>query len=496
MEPVAGRWRWPLLALWAFAVMLAQAALLPRAAMAQSANQIFEQGLNAFDQSDFGRAAGLFKQACDAGVPNACSNLAVLYMTGRGVEAEPARGIAMFDAACRLGSAEGCDNAKTARSRAAAAAARAAAKPVVKASTVAGSVQACLDGSQGDCMRAGEAYSFGKGVAKDFVAARPMVERACLGGHAVSCYYAGSNFEIDDGGPPDLVKAGLYYEKACEGRVVRSGCGNLGRFYELAENFELSAVAYGKVCSDEEIEYCRKQGQVLHKMGRIAEALPLLERACAADNGGACSLLGYVQADMEDWANANASYAKACRLGETEQCAYSKQLARDFAAREAWHAERGAERAEVAKLIQSGNTARAADYAVYQLRSGPLASEVVQSAMRSNKMGAFNTQTLYVLASWFRSGPVSGAVNAELRARGTGLEGTFGKGTNAPGMAEARWKAQNGDSASYSNYRPSQSSTPKPATLSSADAASQTRNRYRTAHCQMPSSPKNSSVCR
>jgi hypothetical protein len=112
-------------------------------------------------------------------------------------------------------------------------------------------------------------------------------------------------------------------------------------------------------------------------------------------------------------------------------------------------------------------------------------------------MGSLNTQTLYVLASWFRDGAVAGAVSAELRGRGTGLEGTFGTGTNQPGMAEARWRAANGGGTSaYSSYRPEPSSTLAPPVLSSADAASQTRSRYRTAHCEMANSPRNSPACR
>ncbi|MDP2765496.1 MAG: hypothetical protein Q8O54_11755, partial [Brevundimonas sp.] len=422
-------------------------------------------------------------------------NLAVLYMTGRGVAADPTRGIAMFDAACRLGSSEGCDNAATARQRAGAAAARP--QPTATALTLTGSVQACLAGSQADCVRAGEAYTMGQGVAVDHVAARPLVVRGCEGGHANSCSWAGVNFETGDGGPVDLAQAGVYYRRACEGNLRRGGCGNLGRFYELAGDHELSEAAYARACSDANLDYCQRQAQALHRLGRISEALPLLERACTADIGSACALLGYTEAGRENWEAASAAYNKACRLGVEAQCAYSRQLAGDLERRRAWHAERAAQRAEVARLIQSGDTAGAADYAVYQLRSGPLAREVVESAMRRNAMGSLNTQTLYVLASWFRDGAVSGAVSSELRARGTGLEGTFGTGTNQPGMAEARWRAANGGAASaYSSYRPSQSSTPAPPVLSSADAAAQTRDRYRTAHCQMPGSSSSSSVCR
>jgi TPR repeat protein len=467
---------------------------LSQPATAQTANAVFEQGLNAYDRGDFTSAAVLFQQSCDDGATNACSNLAVLYMTGQGVAADPSRGIALFEAACRLGSSEGCDNAATARQRAAA---RPRAQTVATASTLEGSVQACLNGSQVDCVRAGRAYTLGDGVAADRVAARPLILRACDGGHMDSCSWVGVSLETGDAGPADLAQAAVYYERACDGGILVGGCGYLGRFYELAGDYELALPAYARACTDNSLEYCRLQGQVLHRLGRIAEAVPLLERSCAADIGSACALLGYTEAGRENWEASSAAYNKACRLGVEAQCAYARQLAGDLERRRAWHAERAAERAELNRMIQSGNTAGAADYAVYQLRSGPLAREVVESAVRRNAMGSLNTQTLYVLASWFRDGPVAGNVSAELRRRGTGLEGTFGTGTNQPGMAEARWRAANGGGASaYSAYRPQASSTPAPPVFGAGDAAAQTRDRYRTAHCEMASSPRNSPVCR
>jgi tetratricopeptide (TPR) repeat protein len=363
---------------------------------------------------------------------------------------------------------------------------------------VAQAAEACRNGSQRDCIRAGDAYLLGKeGVPKDPALALPLLSKACEGGEMVSCANVGVAYETGDGVATDLPKSGEYYARACDGGVVLAGCGNLGRFYDLGEVYELAEPAYGKVCALPNQRYCQLQGQVLFRLGRVAEALPLFEGACAADVLGACAFAGYIHAGRENWDTASVRYTKACRLGETGQCAYASRLAADIERRREWHAQRAAERAEASKLIASGNIAAAADYAVYQLRSAPLAGEVVQTAMSRRAMGAINTQTLYVLASWFRSGPVSAAVNAQLRARGTGLEGTFGTGTNAPGAAEARWRAANGGSASaYGGYRPAASSVPSPAPMgSSLSAAEQTRRKYRTAHCEMRGSNRNAAVC-
>ena len=235
------------------------ALVLSQPGTAQTANPVFEQGLDAYDRGDFARAAVLFQQSCDDGTTNACSNLAVLYMTGQGVGADPARGIALFDAACRLGSSEGCDNAATARQRASVA--RPRSRPVATASTLQGSVQACLNGSQADCVRAGRAYTLGDGVAADMVVARPLILRACDGGDMNSCSWVGVSLERGDAGPADLAEAATYYERACDGNLLVGGCGYLGRFYELAGDYEMALPAYARACTDDSLEYCRLQGQ-------------------------------------------------------------------------------------------------------------------------------------------------------------------------------------------------------------------------------------------
>jgi len=476
----------------------------PQGSRLLTPGQVFDQGMVAFDAKDYVRSAALFQQACEKGVSNACMNLAIQYMTGDGVTADPTRGLAMFERGCTLGNTDACANATIARGRNAAAAKRDSARAAAVAAaaapktTVAQAVQACNNGSVPDCARAGQVYTFGQeGESKNPALAQPLLIKACEGGKAYSCWYAGDSFEAGEGVAADLARAGTYYERACKGGVIVGGCGNLGRFYEAGELYDLAEPAYASVCALPNLRYCQAQAQMLYRLGRGAEALPLFERACAGDISGACAFAGYIFAERESWDAANVAYAKACRLGDQQHCAYSRSLAADIERRRAWHAERAGERAEASKLIAAGNIAAAADYAVYQLRSGALAKEVVETAIRRNSMGALNTQTLYVLASWFRDGPVSAAVARQLRARGTGLEGTFGTGTNAPGAAEARWRTSNGGSAgAYGSYRPSASSVPSPAPmLSVSSAAEATRRRYRTAHCQMAGSNRSATVC-
>ena len=469
---------------------------IPVAAQAQTAGQVFERGLDAYDRGDFRNAAVLFEQACNGGIPSSCSNLAVLFMTGEGVPADRSRGIAMFDAACRLGSEEACDNAATARRADAARSARAApAQGPVVASSIPASIQACNNGSQSDCVRAGRALTLGEGVRADLAAARPILIQACEGGDAQSCSWAGIALERGEGGPVDLVRAGTFYLRACEANLRRTGCAYLGRFYDLAGEIALSEAAYARACDSANLESCQQQAQMLIRMGRELQSLPILDQACAADYPSACALLGWVEYGRENFEAANLAYAKACRLGV--ECAFASELATALERRQQWFAERANERAEMVGLLQAGDISGAIDFAVYDLRSGPLASEVIQLAINNNRIGSINTQTLYVLANWFRDSPIRASVDRELRARGTGLEGTFGTGTNQPGMAEARWRTANGGgNDAYSSYQPSASSAPaRPPVLSTADAAAQTRDSYRSAHCQMPGSNSSAAVC-
>ena len=108
-------------------------------------------------------------------------------------------------------------------------------------------------------------------------------------------------------------------------------------------------------------------------------------------------------------------------------------------------------------------------------------------------MGDIATNDLYAAALWFSSGPVRQAADAELAARGTGLEGRFGTGTNSPGAADARWRELYGLSAP--TYTSSSASSTPPPMASAADISAATRDRYRYAHCVMSGSNTSAQVC-
>ena len=144
--------------------------------------------------------------------------------------------------------------------------------------------------------------------------------------------------------------------------------------------------------------------------------------------------------------------------------------------------------------LSQGQYGQAVYAAIHQLRSQAHLEQAVMAASRTGAMGQVNTNDLYVIASWFSSGPVRSAANAEMSARGTGLEGTFGEGTNTAGAASARWQEAYGStlpSPSSSSSSPSAIAVP-----SAAQISAQTREKYRYAHCTMAGSNASANVCR
>ena len=54
-------------------------------------------------------AAKLYKNACDAGYASSCTNLGILYGTGKGVKTDYATAKELFKKACKMGSQSGCN---------------------------------------------------------------------------------------------------------------------------------------------------------------------------------------------------------------------------------------------------------------------------------------------------------------------------------------------------------------------------------------------------
>lgn len=79
-------------------------------AMADSAEDLFYQGVNAKKKGNYAQAAELFEQACHGGVAQGCFNLGVLYDNGQGVKQNYAQAAKLWEQACNDDHAWSCYN--------------------------------------------------------------------------------------------------------------------------------------------------------------------------------------------------------------------------------------------------------------------------------------------------------------------------------------------------------------------------------------------------
>ena len=72
-------------------------------AMAESAEDLFYQGVNAEKKGNYAQAAKLWEQACNGGDAKGCFNLGVLYANGQGVKQNHAQAAKLYEQACHGG---------------------------------------------------------------------------------------------------------------------------------------------------------------------------------------------------------------------------------------------------------------------------------------------------------------------------------------------------------------------------------------------------------
>ena len=69
-----------------------------------------ELGKEAYDKSDYQKAAQLYQKACDEGNALGCYNLGVLYHNGKGVNQDYQKAAQFYQKACDGGGAKGCSS--------------------------------------------------------------------------------------------------------------------------------------------------------------------------------------------------------------------------------------------------------------------------------------------------------------------------------------------------------------------------------------------------
>jgi TPR repeat protein len=177
---------------------------------------------------DEARAVAFYQRGCDGGNERGCTDLGRMYETGRGaLTQDEARGMALFRRACDAGDALACTNLgrmyATGRGG----------LPKDEAQAAALYRRACDAGEAPGCIALGAMYEAGRaGLPKDESRAATLYQRGCDAGGPLGCSSLGVLYQTGRGGlPRDEARAVAFYQRGCDGGNPL-GCTNLGEMYE------------------------------------------------------------------------------------------------------------------------------------------------------------------------------------------------------------------------------------------------------------------------
>ncbi len=233
--------------------------LVTGTAFGQAAKPAVNQAATAYDNQDFAAARRLAEPGCAKGSQNACAVMALLYLHGQNVPANPMLG--------RELAATSCDK-----------------------------------GSQLGCVALGMSYQKGLGIERDLVAAAAFYERACQAGEPRGCHWRANLYFDGIGSPVDKSRAAALYNKACT-LGLGLGCNSLGWFYNNGEVYRKdpvqAAAIYQKGCNLGSARSCRASGYMYYNGEGVAKnyprAIQLYQQACRANDQQACKDLPVVQ---------------------------------------------------------------------------------------------------------------------------------------------------------------------------------------------------------
>ena len=224
----------------------------------------YNQALSAYGNRDYARARALFEQACNEGNSWGCSDLGIMFSSGKGGAVDMARAQEAFDKACKGGNATACSK-KDAPLPAVAKAPAVSNDPNQKIYDEAVMASRSRDhtrarsllrkparvGNAKGCFELGSMFGTGTGGPVDQTQARVFYEQACTGGDARGCLNLGFLFSAGIGGPQDSARAESLYEQACKaGESLRLRAAEfVAKEGQIAgEAITLSVRRYGRIC--------------------------------------------------------------------------------------------------------------------------------------------------------------------------------------------------------------------------------------------------------
>ena len=278
-------------------------------------------GKAAANATDIAEAARLLDNVCARKKASACSLLAQMHLSGRGVEVAPTRAAELYQRACDLGAGSACRELGL----------RLVGGIGLQEDAARGLTlleRGCAAKDATACAEAGRIHHNGK---SDALKAVGFYRLACEGKHGPSCATLASMFARAEGVARDQGKAERYYTAACEHGVDES-C------LELVE-FVASAKGAGKVAQATKIGnlLCERFGKakgcyamaLLYGRGEhvpqdLAKSLEYGAKACSRKLAVACDqvALGYAFGNgaTASEEQASAYFSHGCRLGHEQSC--------------------------------------------------------------------------------------------------------------------------------------------------------------------------------
>ena len=161
----------------------------------------------------------LLDRACLGGDARGCLVLGRDFSEGRGVSADPARGVRLYRQSCEAGSSLGCFALATSLESG-----HGVTRDVQAAREL--YVEGCEAGVSGACNNLAVLSQRGPVHARDLKQAESLYRRACELGHALACSNLGVMVAEGSSGDPDMQRAHSLFDRACR-QQSGQGCANL-----------------------------------------------------------------------------------------------------------------------------------------------------------------------------------------------------------------------------------------------------------------------------
>lgn len=380
--------------------------------------------------------------------------------------------------------------------------------PLDKAKAAELFLKACELGIPDGCYYTGRMYRFGvDGIEADPTYGLSLYEKACTMGHEDACNDTYAFLRTDEKGEKDIPRLLAAFEQGCANESVKA-CkwgteffydGRKGEYPDTIDFVRGAPLAYKACKTMDWLTGCLMAENMYANPSSPAfdatRALELTDMNCTANIKESCGNLGRIYSEIEAYDLAVGHYEKSCDLGNEDVCAYAKDLRRYVDEVSAWNAKEEARRSEMASMLNGGDYNGAVATAVSVYRSTVYAEQAVLAASSAGRMSAIDDYDLKVLENWFQSGQVGSLVRSEMRGRGIAISGednSWERDMQTIRSANERFNAARSTSA----YRPiERAPAPSGSVLSSADAAAQTREKYRYAHCIMKGSNTSAAIC-